>query len=106
MSDLIKDKNASGTGSFVVSCFTFYYFISRLGFISLLAFFFTPRHSENIQCLVIATFFVVYMFVIDKKDKISKIYKILPPHWQISEMAPMDLGAFFLEKKVALIKLF
>ena len=40
MSDLIKDKNASSTGSFVMSCFTFYYFISRLGFISLLAFFF------------------------------------------------------------------
>ena len=31
-------KIASGAGSFVVSYFAFYYFISRLGFISLLAF--------------------------------------------------------------------
>ena len=44
---LIEDKTVSGTGSFVASSFTYYY-ISRLGFISILTFYFTLRDSENI----------------------------------------------------------
>ena len=52
---LFEDKTVSDTGSSVSSSFV-YYFISRLGFISVLTFYFTPRHSENIQCLVIVTF--------------------------------------------------
>ena len=38
MSVLIEDKTVSGTGNFVASYFTFYYYIRRLGFISILAF--------------------------------------------------------------------
>ena len=45
---LIEDKTVSGTGSFVAPYFTYYYFISGLGFISSLTFYFTPRHSVNI----------------------------------------------------------
>ena len=39
---LIEDRTESGTGSFVVSYFTFYCFISRLGFVSFLAFILPP----------------------------------------------------------------
>ena len=35
---LIEDKTVSDTGSFVASSFTYYDYISRLGFISILAF--------------------------------------------------------------------
>ena len=45
---LIEDKTVSGTRSFVALSFTDYYYISRLGFISIVTFYFTPRHSENI----------------------------------------------------------
>ena len=45
---LIEDKTASGTGSFAASSFAYYYYISRLGFISILNFCCTLRHSENI----------------------------------------------------------
>ena len=48
MTMLIEDKTVSGTGRFVASSFIYYYYISRLGFISILTFYFTPRHSENI----------------------------------------------------------
>ena len=44
----IEDKTVSGTGSFVALSFANYYCISRLGFISVLTFYFTPSHSENI----------------------------------------------------------
>ena len=44
---LIEDKTV-GTRSFVVLSFADYYYISRLGFISILTFYFTPRHLENI----------------------------------------------------------
>ena len=53
---LIEDKTVSGTGNFFVSSFAYCYYISGLGFISILTFYFTPRHSENIKCLVIVTF--------------------------------------------------
>ena len=53
---LIEDKTVSGTGSFLASSFAYYCYISRLGFISILTFYFTPRHSENISYLVIVTF--------------------------------------------------
>ena len=56
---LIEDKTVSGTGSFVVSSFANYYCISRLGFISILTSYFTPRHLENILRLVIVTFSLV-----------------------------------------------
>ena len=59
---LIEDKTLSGTGSFVASSFACYYFISRLDFISILIFYFTPSHSENIYFLVIVTFFFVTLF--------------------------------------------
>ena len=42
MSVLIEDKTVSGTGSFVVSYFAFYFYISRFGFISILAFILLP----------------------------------------------------------------
>ena len=42
MSVLIKDKTASGTGSFVGSYFAFYHFISRLDFVLFLAFILFP----------------------------------------------------------------
>ena len=45
---LIEDKIVRGTGSFAASSFAYYCYISRLGFTSILAFYFTPRHSENI----------------------------------------------------------
>ena len=45
---LVEDKTASGTGSFVALSFANYYYISRVGSISILTFQFTPRHSENI----------------------------------------------------------
>ena len=45
---LTEDKTVSGTGSFVALSFANYYYISRLGFISILTFYFTARHSENI----------------------------------------------------------
>ena len=45
---LIEDKTVSSTGIFVASSFAYYYYISRLGFISILTFYFTPRHSEDI----------------------------------------------------------
>ena len=45
---LIEDKTVSCTGNFVVSSFAYYYYISRLGFISIVTFYFTPGHSENI----------------------------------------------------------
>ena len=45
---LIENETVSGTGSFVASSFAYYYYIGRLGFISILTFYFTPRHSENI----------------------------------------------------------
>ena len=49
MSILIEDKTVSGTEIFVASYFAFYYYyINRLGFISILTFCFTPRHPENI----------------------------------------------------------
>ena len=44
----IEDKTLSGTEHFVASYFAFYYYISRLGFILILTFYFTPRHPENI----------------------------------------------------------
>ena len=53
---LIEDKTVNDRESFVASSFAFYYYISRLGFISILTFYFTPRHWENIQCLAIVTF--------------------------------------------------
>ena len=53
---LIEDKTVSGTGSFVALSFAYYYYASRLDFISILTFYFSPRHSENISCLVIVTF--------------------------------------------------
>ena len=59
---LFEDKTVSDTGSSVSSSFVYYYFFSRLGFISVLTFYFTPRHSENIQCLVIVTFSFVHLF--------------------------------------------
>ena len=43
MSIVIEDKTVSGTGSFVASSFAYYYYISRLGFISVLTFYFTQR---------------------------------------------------------------
>ena len=45
---LIEDKTVSGTGSFVALSFAYYYYISGLGFISILTFYFTPTHPENI----------------------------------------------------------
>ena len=48
MSILIEDKTVVGTGSFVTSSFAYYDYISRLDFISILTFYFTLRHSENI----------------------------------------------------------
>ena len=45
---LIENKTVSGTESFAVLSFANYYYISRLGFMSILTFYFTPRHSENI----------------------------------------------------------
>ena len=44
----IEDKSLSGTESFVASSFACYYYITRLGFVSILTFYFTPRHSANI----------------------------------------------------------
>ena len=89
MSVLIEDKTAaaaSATGSADVSYFAFHYFISRLGFISLLAFILFPgtqRVSSARRlllfllllllllcfCLFVClfvVFFVAYMFVIEK----------------------------------------
>ena len=40
---LIEDETLSSTGSFVTSYFAFYYYISRLGFISILTFILLPR---------------------------------------------------------------
>ena len=45
---LIEDKTLNGTGSFVASYFIFCYYISTIGFISILTFYFTPTHQENI----------------------------------------------------------
>ena len=42
MSVFIKDKTASDTGSFVVSYFAFYHYISRLDFVLFLAFILLP----------------------------------------------------------------
>ena len=53
---LIKDKTVSGTESFAASSFAYYYYVSRLSFISVLTFYFTLRHSDKIKCLVITTF--------------------------------------------------
>ena len=36
MSFLIEDKTVSSTGSFVASSFGYYYYVSRVGFISIL----------------------------------------------------------------------
>ena len=89
MSVLIEDKTAaaaSATGSADVSYFAFHYFISRLGFISRLAFILFPgtqRVSSARRlllfllllllllcfCLFVClfvVFFVAYMFVIEK----------------------------------------
>ena len=55
---LIEDETVSGTGNFVALSFEYYYYTSRLGFISILTFYFTPRHPENILCLVIATYLI------------------------------------------------
>ena len=69
---LIEDKTVSGTGSFVasISHFTIYY-ISRLGFISILAFM-LPSGTQRIfsarRLLHFFCSFVVYMFVIEKKQ--------------------------------------
>ena len=49
MSILIEHKTVSGNESFVASSFACYYYIARLGFIYILTFDFTPRHSENIS---------------------------------------------------------
>ena len=48
MSMLTEDKTVSGTGRFVASYFAHFHYISTLVFISILSFYFTPRHSENI----------------------------------------------------------
>ena len=45
---LIEGKTVSGTGSFVALYFAYFYYISRLSFISISTFYFTLRHSENI----------------------------------------------------------
>ena len=45
---LIEDKTVTGMGSFVALSFAYYSYISKLSFISILTFYFTPRHSENI----------------------------------------------------------
>ena len=45
---LIGHKTVRGTGSFIASFFAYCYFIGRLDFISILTFYFTPMHSENI----------------------------------------------------------
>ena len=39
---LIEGKTVNGTGSLVPSNFAFYYYISRLGFVSILAFIILP----------------------------------------------------------------
>ena len=44
---LLEDKTVNGTVSVVALSFAYYCCISRLGFISILTFYFTPRHSEN-----------------------------------------------------------
>ena len=51
---LIEDKTTSGTGSFAVSFFAYYYFV--------FSFHFTPRHPENIQSLAIFTFSYTYIY--------------------------------------------
>ena len=43
---LIEDKTLCGMGSFVASYFAFYYYSSRLSFILILTFYFTPRHPN------------------------------------------------------------
>ena len=71
---LIKDKTVSGTGSFEAFSFTYYYYISRLGFISILTFYFTPysqalrEYLDPGDCYFSFCSFVVYMFVIEKKN--------------------------------------
>ena len=75
MSILIENKTVSNTGIFVASSFAYYYYINRLGFISILTFYFTPRHSEDISCLVIVSFsfapLLCTRFFIEKKVYIS-----------------------------------
>ena len=40
---LIEDKTVSGAGSFIALSSAYYYYVSRLGFISILTFYFTQR---------------------------------------------------------------
>ena len=70
---LIEDKTVSSTGIFVASSFAYYYYISRLGSISILAFYFTPTHSGNLvpgDCYFFFCFFVVYTFIIEKNNSV------------------------------------
>ena len=68
---LIEDKTVSGTVSFVSFSLTHYYYISRLGIISILIFYFTPKHLGPSDCYLFFCSFVVYMFVI--KQSIMKL---------------------------------
>ena len=62
MSVLIKDKSESDAGSSVVSYFAFYYFICRLGFISLLVLFYSKELKEY---LLPGDCYIFFPFVYD-----------------------------------------
>ena len=65
---LIEDKTVSGTGSFVALSFAYYYYASRLGFISILTFYFSPRLREYLvpgDCYFFFCSFAMYMLVIE-----------------------------------------
>ena len=80
MSVLIEDKIASGTGSFVVPYFVFYYYINRLGFISFLAFILLPRTQRMFSgwrlLLFLLLFCFVHVYSIEKRILVNKFSSI------------------------------
>lgn len=68
MSVLIEDKTVSGTRTFVASYFVFYY-ISRLGFVSILYFIFLPDTQRIFGAwqLLLLLFFISFVHIYYRK---------------------------------------
>ena len=69
MSVLIEDKTVSGTRTFVASYFTFCYYISRLGFVSILCFIFLPDTQRIFGAwqLLLLLLFISFVYIYYRK---------------------------------------